>query len=52
LEWIKDLPGDRIVLVSHGGIGRMVRTILRGEDHDQINSLARMGNAELFEFQL
>jgi uncharacterized phosphatase len=52
LEWLKTLPANNIVLVSHGGPGRMIRTIYRQEDHSQINSLARIGNAEIMELSL
>jgi uncharacterized phosphatase len=52
LEWLKTLEGQTILLVSHGGVARMIRTILRGEHHNQINSLERIGNSELLEFQL
>jgi broad specificity phosphatase PhoE len=52
LEWLKTLPANNIVLVSHGGPGRMIRTIYRQENHNQINSLDRIGNAEILELSL
>jgi broad specificity phosphatase PhoE len=52
LEWLKSLPENNIVLVSHGGPGRMVRTIYRQEHHSQINSLDRLGNSEIMELAL
>jgi uncharacterized phosphatase len=52
LEWIKARPENNVLLVSHGGVARMVRAILRQERHDQINSLDRIGNSEIFEFRL
>jgi broad specificity phosphatase PhoE len=51
-EWLKSLPADKIVLVSHGGPGRMIRTIYRQEHHSQINTLDRIGNAEIMELGL
>ncbi len=52
LEWLKTLPANKIVLVSHGGPGRMIRTIYMQEDHSQINSLGRLGNSEIMELSL
>jgi uncharacterized phosphatase len=52
LEWLKTLPADKIVLVSHGGPGRMVRVIYQQEQHNQINSLSRLGNSEIMELGL
>jgi uncharacterized phosphatase len=52
LEWLKSLPANRIVLVSHGGPGRMIRTIYRQEHHSKINTLDRIGNAEIMELGL
>jgi uncharacterized phosphatase len=52
LEWLKSLKAERIVLVSHGGPGRMIRTIYLQEQHNQINSLDRIGNAEILELSL
>jgi broad specificity phosphatase PhoE len=52
LEWLKTLDAENIVLVSHGGPGRMIRTIYMQEHHSQINSLDRVGNAEILELSL
>jgi broad specificity phosphatase PhoE len=52
LEWIKSLPVDRIALISHGGPGRMIRAIYRNDRHNSINSLGRIGNAEVLELSL
>jgi uncharacterized phosphatase len=52
LEWLKSLNINTIVLVSHGGPGRMIRTIYMQEHHDQINSLDRIGNAGILELKL
>jgi broad specificity phosphatase PhoE len=52
LEWLKTQSANNIVLVSHGGPGRMIRTIYRQEHHNQINSLDRIGNAEIMELSL
>jgi len=52
LAWLKGLDADKILLVSHGGPGRMIRTIYRSEEHNSINSLGRIGNAEVLELSL
>jgi broad specificity phosphatase PhoE len=52
LAWLKSLPADKIVLVSHGGPGRVIRSIYRNEQHNSINSLGRMGTAEVLELSL
>jgi uncharacterized phosphatase len=52
LEWLKSLDASTIILVSHGGPGRMIRTIYMQESHDQINSLDRIGNSEILELKL
>jgi broad specificity phosphatase PhoE len=52
LAWLKTLPADKILLVSHGGPGRMIRTIYRNEQPNSINTLGRIGNAEVLELSL
>lgn len=52
LDWLKTLDADKIVLVSHGGPGRMIRAILRDEKHSSIDSLASIGNAQVLELQI
>lgn len=52
MEWLKSQPADKILLVSHGGPGRVIRAIIREEPHYSIDSLASIGNAEVLELQL
>lgn len=52
LEWIKSQPADKILLVSHGGPGRVIRAIIRGESHASIDSLGSVGNAEVLELTI
>jgi broad specificity phosphatase PhoE len=52
LEWLKTLDADKILLVSHGGPGRMIRAIIRDEKHTSIDSLASVGNAEVLELSI
>jgi broad specificity phosphatase PhoE len=52
LEWLKTQDANNIILVSHGGPGRMIRTIYRQEHHSRINSLSKVGNAEILQLSL
>jgi uncharacterized phosphatase len=52
LEWIKSLNAQRIVLVSHGGAGRMVQAINQELEHDQMHTMKLLENAEIYEFEL
>jgi uncharacterized phosphatase len=52
LEWLKTVDADRILLVSHGGVGRMLRAIFREEHHSSINTLQRIENAQIMELTL
>lgn len=52
LQWLQSLEADRILLVSHGGPGRMIRSIYRHERHTSINTLGSIGNAEVLELDL
>jgi uncharacterized phosphatase len=52
LEWLRSLQANKILLVSHGGPGRMIRSIYMQEHHSQINTLDRIGNSEILELKL
>lgn len=52
LEWLKSLEAEKIILVSHGGPSRMLRTIYRDEKHSSLNSLGTQKNAEILELTL
>lgn len=52
LAWLKSLDPDVVLLVSHGGPGRAIRTIIRNEGHRSIDSLASIGNAEILKFTI
>lgn len=49
---IKKLQGDRVVLVSHGATGRMVRAIIENIPHHDFMSHQRFENAEIYTFEL
>lgn len=52
LAWIKNLPEDEILVVSHGGISRVLRIIHLELPHSHMYKLDRFGNAEIYEFEL
>ncbi len=45
IEWIESLPGDTILVVSHGATGRAIRHILTPST--PFHGSARFGNAEI-----
>ncbi len=51
-QWLKTLPYQNIVLVSHGGVGRMVKVLMRNLHHSTHKTIDRVGNAEIYEFTL
>lgn len=52
IDWLRTLDADKILLVSHGGPGRVIRALVRGERHTSIDTLASVGNAEVLELTL
>jgi broad specificity phosphatase PhoE len=52
MAWLQSQPADTILLVSHGGPGRVIRTIIREEPHYSIDSLGSIGNAQILELRL
>lgn len=52
LQWLRGQEAEKIALVSHGGPGRMIRTIFRQEHHSSINELSKVGNAEILQLSL
>jgi broad specificity phosphatase PhoE len=52
LNRLKKLPGNNIVLVSHGATGRMIRAIAQDIPHHDFMSHQRFENTEIYEFQL
>jgi broad specificity phosphatase PhoE len=48
LDWIKTLPADNVLVVSHGGFGRALRSIMREDYH--IDHPERLANAHLYEW--
>lgn len=52
LAWLKTLPEARILVVSHGVTGRMVKVVAQELHHGQLNSVERLNNAEVYEFTL
>ncbi|TXG77347.1 histidine phosphatase family protein [Patescibacteria group bacterium] len=52
LAWIKQRPEKRIVIVSHGGAGRVMRAINQGLHFDDIYKVEGFKNTEIYEFSL
>lgn len=52
LEWLKTLPGENIVLVSHGATGRVVKVISQDLHIDDMYKIEGFGNTEIYEFTL
>lgn len=52
LIWLKTLKQDRILVVSHGTTGRMVKLVAKQLDHSHFHTIDRIQNAEVFEFEL
>lgn len=49
---LKNLKAKNIVLVSHGGTGRMIQAINQELEHDLAHTMKLLENAEILEFQL
>lgn len=52
LEWLKGLPEERIVVVSHGGARRAFHVINENLHHSHMYKLESFGNGEIYEFSL
>lgn len=52
LDWLDGHTASNIVIVAHGGIGRAVRAVDQGLDHDQLYRMPGFGNAEIYAFNL
>lgn len=52
LSRINKLPEERILLVSHGATGRMIRAVFHKISHHDYLSHASIGNTEIYEFTL
>lgn len=47
LEWVESIPGDTILIVSHGATGRMLRHVV--DPSVPFKGAARFSNAEIHE---
>ena len=52
LDWIRGFTEDRIVIVSHGGISRILRLMHLNLPHSHMYKIDRLPNAEVYEFDL
>lgn len=51
-DWLKTLDTQKILVVSHGGFGRMMRAYASGMPHSHFHQVDRLANCEVFEFEL
>lgn len=52
IDWLRQLPYKNIVVVGHGGVGRMVKVIDQDLHHKHFHTIDRVGNAEIYQFTL
>jgi broad specificity phosphatase PhoE len=52
LESLKSYKENRILVVSHGGASRAVRVINQNLHHSKMYEIDKIGNAEIYEFEL
>jgi broad specificity phosphatase PhoE len=52
LEWLREQPFNNIVVVSHGGTGKMVRAIVEELPYHEFMKIERMENSAIYEFEL
>lgn len=55
LAWLKDQKANNILLVSHGGIGKIVRAVSQGIgnlDYKAVDKIKELDNSEAYKFNL
>jgi uncharacterized phosphatase len=52
LEWLKNLKENRILLVAHGGVGRVLRTIHQDLHHSKFWEVDKFANTKIYKFTL
>jgi len=52
IDWLKTLPAQHILLVSHSGFGKMLQTILDGGDPERFFEAKHHENGAVWEFKL
>jgi broad specificity phosphatase PhoE len=52
LELLRQQAGQNIVVVSHGGTGRMLQIIQKDMHHSELFKVDRFSNTEIYEFNL
>lgn len=51
-DWLKNRDEQTILVVSHGGMGRMFRLVDRNISHDDYHVVESFGNCEIDEFTI
>lgn len=52
LDWVRSLKEKTILIVSHGGVSRILRLMHQELPHSHMYKLDRLPNAEIYEFDL
>jgi uncharacterized phosphatase len=52
MDWLKTQNAQKILVVTHGATGKMIKLIEQKLEHSHFHTIERLGNAELFEFTL
>ena len=52
LEWLSQQKAHNVVLISHGGVSRILRMIHQNLPHSHMYKMDRLPNAEIYEFEL
>jgi len=51
-DWLRQLDGERILLVTHGSVGRMIILLSQNKRHDEHKNIKSIGTAEVVELTL
>jgi broad specificity phosphatase PhoE len=49
-QWLRDLPGDHIVIAGHAGSGRMLCVVANGGAPEDFENYERLQNAHIYKF--
>lgn len=51
-EWLRQRSEDTILIATHGSTGRMIKVVAQNLEHSHLHKIERIGNAEIYEFEL
>lgn len=52
IDWIQKQKAHNIVLVSHGGTGRAIKSVVENIHHEDMYKMEGFKNTEIYEFEL